>query len=89
MGVEFFEEGRGSQPLQTAAGMQGARGGMASTLMSWGLTKNVSGANVILLAAGLLFLFGSYFVFSLSSDAGAHKPTDAEIKAMADLLKKK
>ncbi len=86
MGVEFFEEGP-AKIIPTAA-QQVRGGGMAGSLVASGLTKSVSGAQVLLLAAGILLIFASYFVFSLSSDAGARKPTDAEIKAMADLLRK-
>jgi hypothetical protein len=86
MGVEFYEEKQASS-IPTAAGSQ-PRGGMAASLMSAGLTKSVSGAQIILAAFGVLCLFGTYVVYTVGRDAGAHPPTQAEVQAMADLLRK-
>ena len=84
MGVEFFEENKPS----TISATPQKQGGFAEKLLARGLTKSVSGGQLLLLCVGLLSLFGTYFVFSLKSDARSAPPTRAEIQAMAALLKK-
>lgn len=84
MGVEFFEEKKTSN-IPAAAGK---RSGFAGALVSAGLTKSVTGAHMGLAVFGMLCLFGAYFVYSLSTGVGVRPPTQAEIRAMADLLRK-
>ena len=86
MGVEFFEEKPASSNIKTAAA--GKQEGFAASLVSAGMAKSFTIAQAGLVIFGLLCLFGAYFVFSVGKDSGARPPTQAEIQAMAALLKK-
>lgn len=73
MNVQFDEE----QFTTPTYGFDEEPKGMSGLLMRWGIAKDQSGANIILLILAVVFVILTIFVFAFSG--GGSKPTSGEI----------
>lgn len=76
MGVDFFEEGQGSFARKVSASARPR--GMTGLIISWGLARNVSGAQATLLIVAALALVGAAFLWTFSFSSSRVSPDEAQ-----------